>query len=389
MPKIRPEARGSCARAAASSQRRRYHERGGGVDTRDRDHELHAGLDSVRIVRVERTSPRQMRGMKCRLTLGLVTFFGVLAAAVLPAFSHATASGAKGQIAFTRRVHMISQVFTVRPDGTRLRQLTHGRPAGEHGLSWSSDHGSLLYTLGRIDGTDRIVKAHADGSGAAVVSPACTGACVSDDDPTFSPDGKKIVFERAFGPVRHENPASVAIFMMNADGSHLRQLTQRSKATQDSQPQWSPDGTRIAFIRTNTTAKPRNLGAIEIMDSDGSNIRRITPFTTDATDPHWSPNGKLLLFSTYAHPVEHKSANLATIRPDGTDRVALTHYRGGTLQAFADGWSPDGKQIIFRRMAFSGTNTEVGGYYILTLGVRVTRLTHLQLRYDARAAWGP
>ena len=336
--------------------------------------------------------------MNWRLTLGPPAFLGVLVAVALPALSHA-ASGRNSEIAFTRRVHTISQVFTIRPDGTRLRQVTHGLPAGEHGLSWSPNGRSLLYTLGRPDGTDRIVKSLADGSGAAVASPPCTGACLSDDDPTYSPDGKKIAFERAFGPVVHENPAHVAIFTMNADGSDLTQLTQTSTSTADSQPQWSPDGTKIAFVRSNTTAKPRNKGAIEIMNADGSNIRRITPFAIDATDHHWSPNGKRLLFSTYAHPVQFKSANLFTMSADGKDRVALTHYAGGTLQAFADGWSPSGTQVVFHRMAFSGSNTEVGRFYILDLSLKhifhntrskhIRRLIPVRLRYDARAAWGP
>src|SRR5215813_5505425 len=154
--------------------------------------------------------------MNRRLTLGLAALLGALVAVVLPALSHATVTGGNGQIAFTRRVHTVSQVFTVRPDGTRLRQVTHGLPAGEYGLSWSPSGRGLVYTLGRIDGTTRIVKSLADGSGAAVVSPACTGACLSDADPTYSPDGKKIAFERAFGPVVKENPASVAILTMNA-----------------------------------------------------------------------------------------------------------------------------------------------------------------------------
>jgi Tol biopolymer transport system component len=186
---------------------------------------------------------------------------------------------------------------------------------------------------------------------------------------------------------------------MNADGGNLTQVTQKSTSTADSQPQWSPDGTKIAFVRSNTTVKPRNKGAIEIMNADGSNIRRITPFAIDATDHHWSPNGKRILFSSYAHPVQFKSANLFTMSADGKDRVALTHYAGGTLQAFADGWSPSGTQVVFHRMAFSGSNTEVGGFYILNLGLKhifhnarsrhIRRLTPVRLRYDARAAWGP
>jgi len=338
-----------------------------------------------------------MGRMNWRHTLGLSTFSGVLVAVILPALSHATASGGNGEIAFTRRVNTISQVFTVRPDGTRLRQVTHGLPAGEHGLAWSPNGRGLLYTLDRTDGTKRIVKSLADGSGAAVVSPPCTGACLSDDDPTYSPDGKKIVFARAFGPVVRGDPTHFVIFTMNADGSHPTELTQKSTNTADSQPQWSPDGTKIAFVHTtNTAAESRQKGAIEIMNVDGSNVRRITPFRIDAFDPHWSPNGKRILFSTRAHPVQFKSANLFTMSPDGTHRTALTHYSGGFLQAFADGWSPSGTQVVFHRMVFSG-NTEVGGFYILDLSPKhilnanskhIRRLTHVQLRYDAWAAWG-
>jgi Tol biopolymer transport system component len=257
----------------------------------------------------------------------------------------------------------------------------------------------LLYTLGRPDGTERIVKSRADGSGAAVVSPPCSALCLGDANPVYSPDGRWIAFERAFGPVVHENPARVAIFTMHANGSHLMQLTQKGAAasTVDGQPQWSPDGARIAFVRTNTTARPKNRGVIEIMDLTGSNIRRLTSFRIDATDPRWSPNSKRLLFSTYARPVHAKSANLFTMDADGKDRVALTNYTGGTLQAFADGWSPSGAQVLFHRMAFSGSSTEVGGFYILDLSPKhifdfspkhIRRLTHVRLHYDARADWG-
>jgi TolB protein len=335
--------------------------------------------------------------MKRRQTLSLATFFGILVAAVFAAGSQATASDRKGEIAFTRQVNTVYQVFTVRPDGTRLRQVTHGMGAGQHGISWSPNGRGLLYTLGRIDGTDRIAKSRADGNDAAVISPPCKGGCLSDDGPTYSPDGKKIAFERAFGPAANHDPTRVAIFTMNADGSHLRQLTQKSARTEDGQPQWSPDGTKIAFVRTNTTAKPTQKGAIEIMNADGSHIRRLTPFRIDATDPHWSPNGQRLLFNTWAHPTQFKSANLFIMNAEGTHRVALTHYTGGTLQAIADAWSPDGTQILFHRMALSGSSTEVGGFYILHLSLnnivenasnRIQRLTSVQLRYDARAAWG-
>lgn len=318
-----------------------------------------------------------------------LTVLALLALATVgaPTLAAATGTAHHGVIAFSAQVDTVSQVFTVRPDGTRLRQITHGLPAGDGGLSWSPDGRGLLFSVFEGGGGGHIFKSRVDGSGLTDISAACTGTCrgFGDANPVYSPDGKRIAFERAFGPLVNGNASVVAIFTMNADGTDLTQLTQTPKGSADQQPQWSPNGREIAFVHS----APSKKGVIEVMNTDGSNVRRLTPFRIDASDPRWSPDGKRLLFNTYGNPTQFKSANLFTMRADGTHRVALTHYAGGTLQAFADGWSPDGTQILFHRMAFSGSDTEVGGFYILDLRSKhIRRLTHKTLRYDARAAWG-
>jgi Tol biopolymer transport system component len=190
----------------------------------------------------------------------------------------------------------------------------------------------------------------------------------------------------------HGNASVAGIFTMNADGSDLTQLTQKRTPTkaEDHEPHWSPDGTKIAFVRMNTSASPRHESAIEVMNADGSNVRRLTPFAIDATDPRWSPNGTRILFNTHEEPAPGKSANLFTMHVDGTHLVALTHYAGGALQAFADDWSPDGTQIVYRRLVFSATDTQVGAFYIIdSHGKHNRRLTPMRVTTDAaRAAWG-
>jgi TolB protein len=310
---------------------------------------------------------------------------------LVPALSRATPTGRNGEIAFSAHVRGVSQVFTVNPDGTRLRQISHSPlPVGEYGLSWSPDGRSVLYT---VTGKhfDYVVRSSADGSSASAIGPPCSGTCLGDDNPTYSPDGKKIAFARAFGPIVNGDASVVGIFTMNADGSHLTQLTEKSTPTksEDNQPQWSPDGKKILFSRFNTTASPRNKNTIEVMNADGSNVRRLTPFRIDAANPHWSPNGKRILFNTHQNPAQGQSANLFTMHADGTHRVALTHYAGGLLQARADGWSPDGRQVVIRRLAFTGSDTEVGGFYILNMRSKhIRRLTPVRIRYDALSAWG-
>jgi Tol biopolymer transport system component len=328
------------------------------------------------------------------LALALALAFAVAAAsgATSTGRSRATSSAKNGEIAFSAHVHGIAQVFTVNPNGTGLRQITHGTAnAGDNGLSWSPDGRSLLYTLSGPD-IDRIVKSGADGSAPTVISASCTGTCLGDDDPVYSPDGSKIAFVRAYGPIlANGNASDVGIYTMNADGSDLTQLTQQSTPTsaEDHSPQWSPNGTKIAFVRINTTAQPSNGTAIMVMNADGSNVKRITPFRISASRPHWSPDGKQLLFRNHENGVQGQSGNLFTMHADGTHRVQLTHYSGGYLQGVPDAWSPDGTQILFRRLRFSGTDTQVGGFYILNLrSKQIRRLTPVRIRYDTEAAWG-
>jgi Tol biopolymer transport system component len=332
--------------------------------------------------------------MNRRPTLTLAASAAVLVAAL---FAVALASGqasrraANGEIAFAASVDGNSQVFTVNPNGTGLRQITHysTAQAGEYGLTWSPDGRGLLYTVAYPNGPDAMFKSLADGSEATLISPPCTGTCLGDDHPAYSPDGTKIAFERAWGPnVNNNAVGGVAIFTMNADRSDLTQLTPKNTPTTSGyqQAQWSPDGTKIAFVAYNASGTQ---GAIEVMNADGSNVRQLTPWRLDATDPRWSPDGKRLLFSNYASPVQFKSANLFTMRPDGTDRVALTHYSGGYPQAFADGWSPDGTQVLYTLYTYSGCCTKVGDVYIINFRTKhIRRLTHMRITSDALAAWG-
>jgi TolB protein len=132
------------------------------------------------------------------------------------------------------------EVFVVNADGTHLTQLTHNPP-------------------GQVCGSGGF----------------CNGS------PAWSPDGQRIAFSRASGPVVNDLIENVGIYLMNADGSGVRQLTQtvRPSPGEDSDPQWSPDGRRIVFQRSNVrSATPTDGVALWIIDLASRREHRVTPF---------------------------------------------------------------------------------------------------------------
>ena len=118
------------------------------------------------------------------------------------------------------------------------------------------------------------------------------------------------------------------IYVMDADGGNQENLT--NHPAYDAQPDWSPDGTKIAFVSS------RNGGTsqIHIMDADGKNVIRLTDGPGRASYPDWSPDGGKIAFS-----VEGREYHIDVIDADGRTREKLED------QALYPSWSPDGKQI--------------------------------------------
>jgi Tol biopolymer transport system component len=293
-----------------------------------------------------------------------------------------------GLIAFTALVDGTSQVFTINPDGTGLTQITDVRGgAGEYGLAWSPDGSGLLFTAAGAGGKDATYEARADGSHLKALHAGCRGRCLGDDAPSYSPNGRKIVFERAFGPIVNNNASVVGIFTMSAGGGTATQLTQKKKPTssEDHLPQWSPDGRKIVFVRLNTRAQPANEAAIFVMNADGSHVQQLTPFAVDAANPKWSPDGSKILYDTYWDPSPGRSANLYTMHPDGTHKVQLTHLSGGDVQAFANSWSPDGTHVLFHEV--SGSRSAL--FVVDANGTHLRQVTHLPAAANAsHGVWG-
>ena len=120
------------------------------------------------------------------------------------------------------------------------------------------------------------------------------------------------------------------IYMMDADGGNQERLTNHPWA--DIHPDWSPDGTKIAFVSNRDGVAPE----IHVMDTDGMNLIRLTDGQGRKWHPAWSPDGKKIAFS-----VDHGRDYIAVIDADGKNREKLED------RARCPSWSLDGKQIAF------------------------------------------
>jgi TolB protein len=127
------------------------------------------------------------------------------------------------------------------------------------------------------------------------------------------------------------------IFAVEIDGSGLEQLT-RNEAI-DGQPHWSPDGKQVAF----SSNRDGNF-EIYVMNSDGSHVRRLTNTPYDEADPDWAPDGKWLAFHVIGGDERHIVAmNLE----NGQERRLTT----GTGRNYRPDWSPERYKDPFRSRA--------------------------------------
>jgi TolB protein len=122
------------------------------------------------------------------------------------------------------------------------------------------------------------------------------------------------------------------LYVMNADGSELHKLLSGIGITH---PTWSPDGTRIAFVRDQGTA-------LCIVDADGSGLQVIARKRGYYQLPSWSPLGNLIAYQSAGHNRDHEA--IFTIRPDGSHerRLGLSRSSAGF-----PAWSPDGSQLAY------------------------------------------
>jgi len=225
-------------------------------------------------------------------------------------FDLSAATSRTGQIVFSSNRSGAWRIWTVKADGSDLRQLTK-QDGDENDVDplFSPDGKSVLFTSTR-GGKAGVWRMVADG---AKPERICDG-----DQAEWSPDGAWIVFRRNERIVTRSLADGKEKTLSPEDWPHC------------SGPAWSPDGKAIAFA-----ARWEKGNGVFIVSAEGGAPAKVYD-QQGACEPHWSPDGSRLVYETETH--------IGTINPDGTKNRVVTYFGG--VQRYGR-FSPDGKMIVF------------------------------------------
>ena len=202
-----------------------------------------------------------------------------------------------------------------------------------------------------------------------------SGPEADDWAPKWSPDGKQVAFVRQFWE-RKGNALEFkgwSVHLVNADGSDVRDLGEHPTPDEGGgDPAWSPDGTRIAYW-CQTVGPPQEL-RIWVMDVNGKNREPINDLGGDAGGPDWSPGGNEIVFCSHKDSWNPwRSNDIYFINADGTGERRLT--QPGPTVYRSPIWSPDGTEIAFT----SNQNGNWHLYVMNTDGSNIRQITNTPL----------
>jgi Tol biopolymer transport system component len=240
--------------------------------------------------------------------------------------------------------HIIFQ--TTRDDGTPHQHVIGIDGTDEHAMNTgpvgalSPDGRTVIYlskpagppTPGQMPQL-QLLSARADGTGNARLF----SDLPMSQTPEWSPDAHTVAFTALAGPPPQRGRPDLAIYIADADGANRHRLRPADPHPYEIHPDWSPDGTRLAFA-TITSGDAADQPALAVAASDGSTFRLLG---VRGESPRWSPDGRSILYWSE----RGKNAAIYVVDTESARERQLTSPVGHDE---VPRWSPDGHSITFQ-----------------------------------------
>ena len=293
--------------------------------------------------------------------------------------------------------HSTGAVFTIVPDGSGERQITRPPSGTvDDQPEWSPDGGSIAFTRCQSSALCHVFTVKPDGSdlqplGALCPEGAHETTCADEEGASFAPSSREVALVQATGHIRSDPSGEQwiehsTLAILDRDGSNPRVVFRGAAYGGDvAYPVFSPDGKHLVFERI-ASGFTANGGkhAVFVIDADGTHLRRLTPWAESSGDnPDWSPDGKWIVFHTHVDE-EGEATQIFLIHPDGTGRRQVTRFPEN-VQLGSTSFSPDGKQLVISE------GTSDGNLHVYTMrldGTKLHRVTRSAM-WDSAPAWGP
>ena len=227
-------------------------------------------------------------------------------------------------IAFSGERAGVPTILTVRVDGSSETQLTQGKERRSP-PAWDRRGNQVVFATW-ADGKSTIYGMDVDGKNQRQLG------IVPARQPSISPDGKRVVYSNR------------RIYVASVDGSDERPLTEG--ATLEGGAVWSPDGTRIAFVRKNAD----HMNDLWVMNADGSAQRQLTHIPVEegqAEMPAWSADGRKIAIQVGVYTIPKEVAHIWIVDAARGDARKLAAHTGNYLDE-TPSWFPDGKHLAFQ-----------------------------------------